>query len=57
MNIKKFLCMLIVSIIEIGVSLLLALSGIGHAHWQWWMVLLGIVFAYFIGLVEGGLDE
>lgn len=56
MNIKKFLCMLIFSIIEIGVSLLLALSGIGCAHWQWWMVLLGLVLAYFIGLAEGGLD-
>ena len=57
MNIKKFLCMLIFSIIEIGVSLLLALSGIGYEHWQWWLVLLGLVFAYFIGLAEGGLDE
>ena len=56
MNVKKFLCMLTFSIIETGVSLVLALSGIGYAHWQWWMVLLGLVFAYFIGLAEGGLD-
>ena len=56
MNIKKFLCMLIFSIIEIGVPLLLALSGIGYTHWQWWMVLLGLVFAYYIGLAVGGLD-
>ena len=57
MNIKKFLCMLIFSIVEIGVSLVLALSGIGYAHWQWWMVLLGTTFAYFIGLAVGGLDK
>jgi hypothetical protein len=56
MNIKKFLCMLTFSVIEIGVSLALALSGIGYAHWQWWMVLLGTTFAYFIGLAVGGLD-
>jgi hypothetical protein len=56
MNIKKFLCMSIFAIIEIGVPLLLALSGIGYAHWQWWMVLLGIVFAYFVGVAVGGLD-
>lgn len=57
MNVKKFLCMLIFSIIEIGVPLLLALSGIGYTHWQWWAVLLGLVCAYFIGLAEGGLDR
>jgi hypothetical protein len=56
MNIKQFLCTLIFAIIEIGVPLLLAFSGIGYTHWQWWMVLLGIVFAYFIGLAQGGLD-
>lgn len=56
MNVKKFLCMLIFIIIEIGVSLLLIFSGIGHTHWQWWMILFGLVFAYFIGLAEGGLD-
>ena len=56
MNIKKFLCVLIFAIIEMGVPILLASSGIGYAHWQWWMVWLGIIFAYFMGLAIGGLD-
>jgi hypothetical protein len=56
MIIKKFLCMAVFSIIEIGVPLLLALSGIGYEHWQWWMVLFGIVSAYFVGLAVGGIE-
>ena len=56
MNVKKFLYMLIFVIIEMGVPIVLASSGMGYTHWQWWMVWIGIVSAYFIGLSDGGLD-
>ena len=54
---KRVICQTIYAIIQLGVTLALAFSGIGCTHWQWWMVLLGIVFTYFVGLAQGGLDE
>jgi hypothetical protein len=53
---KRVICQITYAIIQLGVTLSLAFSGIGYEHWQWWMVLLGIVFAYFAGLAQGGLD-